>query len=184
MGSTTRDKLLAAAQRCLARHGFVATTEEMIVAESGEDTRAIAESFGSLDGLLLNALSTHFRRWLEPLMHAFTEVGRDPQARLRRGFELFLSELPERNALTAAWLEAVAVSARDDTLRQRIATNQAGFRAALATTLREAGAARPDEVSDSLMIAFDGLLVGYLLHHEVPGFEQLAADLHDAFATP
>lgn len=184
MGRSPRDTLLASAQRCLARHGFLGTTEDVIVADSGVEAKAIAEHFGSLDGLLLNAMSTHFRRWLEPLMHAFTEAGRDPQARLRKGFELFMAELPDRTPLTAAWLEAVALSARDDTLRERIATNQAGFQSALAATLREGGVERADEVAESVLIAFDGLLVGYLLHREVPSFERLAAELPQAVSAP
>jgi AcrR family transcriptional regulator len=184
MGDTGRDALIDAAHRCLARHGFAGTTEQMILESSGVEQKAIAEHFGTLDGLLLTALSTHFRRWLEPLLHAFTDAGSDPRARFDRGFELFFAELPARSPLNAAWLEAVALSQRDDTLRERIATNQLGFRRALATTLTERGAERSDELAQAISTAVDGSMVQYLLHRDVLSFDRLAADLREAFAPP
>src|SRR3712207_5954162 len=113
MRGHARDALLDAAQTCLARHGYAGTTARLVAAESGANLRSITYHYGSLDELLLTALSKNFRSWMEPLIHAFTEVGDDPHARLERGLALFVSELPEQCGLVSAWLEAVGRSQRE-----------------------------------------------------------------------
>jgi AcrR family transcriptional regulator len=175
-----RNELLAAAQRCLSRHGFAGTTARMVAEEAGTSPAAINEHYGALDELLITALSMNFRTWLEPLLHAFTDAGSDPHARLERGLGLFASELPRHTGLVSAWLEAVGRGQRDPDLRERLATNQNGFRGALTQLLVDAGADRPEELARAIMTASDGILVQHVLHGSAPTHQQLGADLHEA----
>ena len=177
MRGHARESLLAAAQRSLERHGFAGTSARVVAAESGANLRSIGYHFGSLDELLLLALSTNFRTWMAPLVRAFAGGDDDPRERLERGLALFASELPQRAGLVAAWLEAVARSRRDDALRSRLAENQAGFRDALAATLADAGAERPEELAAALITACDGLMIRFLLHGDAPAPAELAEQL-------
>jgi AcrR family transcriptional regulator len=176
MRGHAREALLAAAQRALAERGFAGTSARVVAAQSGANLRSIAYHYGSLDDLLLTALSANFRTWMAPLIEALGGDG-DARARVDEGLRLFADELPQRAGLVAAWLEAVARSRRDEPLRRRLAENQATFRDRLAATLEEAGVARPHELAAALIVACDGIMVRFLLHGDAPHPADLAADL-------
>jgi pimeloyl-ACP methyl ester carboxylesterase/AcrR family transcriptional regulator len=166
MRGHAREALLEAAQTCLVDHGYAGTSARRVAAASGANLRSIAYHYGSLDELLLTALSTNFRTWMAPLIASLVPHGdlgdeRDARARLDRGLARFADELPSRSGLVSAWLEAVALSHRDPRLRERLAANQERFTAALAGTLADAGDARPREHAAALVTACDGLMVRY-----------------------
>jgi AcrR family transcriptional regulator len=176
MRGHAREALLDAAQRALAEHGFARTSARVVAAESGANLRSIAYHYGSLDDLLLTALSANFRTWMTPLIAAFGGDG-DARARVDHGLRLFVEELPQRAGLVAAWLEAVARSRGDEPLRRRLAENQATFRDRLAATLEEAGVARPHELAAALIVACDGIMVRFLLHGDAPHPAEVARQL-------
>ena len=177
MRGAAKDALLVGAQDCLAKHGFTGTTARRVTAASGANLRSIAYHYGSLDELLLAAMSANFRTWMAPLIAAVTDAQDDAARRLERGLSLFARELPARGGIVAAWLEAVGRAQRDPALRRRLAANQAGFRSALAATLAEAGAAHPQELAAALITACDGLMIRFVLHGDAVAPAALAGDL-------
>jgi AcrR family transcriptional regulator len=176
---TAKQALLEGAQACLARDGFSGTTARTVAAASGANLRSIAYHYGSLDELLLAAMSANFRTWMSPLIAEVTGEGDDAAARVRRGLSRFVAELPRRAGLVAAWLEAVGRAERDPDLRERLAANQARFRDMLAGTLAEADAARPEALATALISACDGLMIRFVLHGQLTSVEDLARELAD-----
>lgn len=59
----TRDRILAAAERLFAQHGFSGTTMRALTREAGANLAAVNYHFGNKDGLLEEV----FRTYLEPI---------------------------------------------------------------------------------------------------------------------
>jgi AcrR family transcriptional regulator len=161
---SVKDRLLDAAIVCLRRQGYAATTARDVASEAGANLRSIGYHYGSTEGLLLSAISTNWRCWLQPLIVATSSSDQAPQERLRDGMALFVSALSENAPMVNAWLEAVTLASRDTALRTTLAENQKQFRAALARTLTEAGQSDAESRAAAIITVCDGLVVRFLLY--------------------
>jgi len=63
----TRDRLLAAAQRVIDRHGFAGASIDLITAEAGYSKGAVYSNFNSKDAIFLELLRLYMERELEEL---------------------------------------------------------------------------------------------------------------------
>jgi AcrR family transcriptional regulator len=159
-----KERLLEAAIVCLQRRGYAATTARDIAAESGANLRSIGYHYGSTQGLLLTAISTNWRRWLEPLIAATAGDGSTPKERLAEGMALFSAALSKNAPMANAWLEAVTLASRDPELGATLAANQLEFRKALAANLTAASQPDAENRAAAIITVCDGLIVHYLLY--------------------
>jgi AcrR family transcriptional regulator len=161
-----RELLLEGAIACLEAKGFARTTSRDLVAASGTNLASIGYHFGSKEHLLNVAVTEAFQRWLKPLIALAAEPGpATPLERLGMTLNGVMDTLEENRPLVAACLEAWAQLARSEDLRAEMLRGYEDFRAAIATTTREAfaGIGAPDVDADALAVLiialFDGLLV-------------------------
>jgi AcrR family transcriptional regulator len=160
-----RDRLLAGAVLCLREKGYAETTARDIAAASGCNLRSIGYHFGSTRELLLAAISSNFRAWLEPLISATADNdSASAGERLEHGMSRFTEALSENAPVLRAWLEAIVLAGHDRKLRATLASNQSEFRDALAETLAELGSQRAQEQAEAIISVCDGLVVRFLLH--------------------
>ena len=172
--TTAKERLLEAAIVCLQRRGYAATTARDIAAESGANLRSIGYHYGSTQGLLLAAISTNWRRWLEPLIAAATGDGRTPEQRLAEGMAVFSAALSKNAPMANAWLEAVTLAPRDPELKTTLAANQLEFRKALAANLTAARQPDAENRAAAIITVCDGLLIHYLLYGKTPSPGEIA----------
>ena len=93
----TRRRILQAAIRLFARHGFHAVSVDQIVGQARVNKRMVYHYFGSKDALFEAALSEVYKRIEEIEFHA-VERGRSPREKLSRLLESyfeFLDDEPE-----------------------------------------------------------------------------------------
>ena len=93
----TRRRILQAAIRLFAKHGFHAVSVDQIVGQARVNKRMVYHYFGSKDALFEAALSEVYKRIEEIEFHA-VERGRSPREKLSRLLESyfeFLDEEPE-----------------------------------------------------------------------------------------
>jgi TetR/AcrR family transcriptional regulator len=93
----TRRRILQAAIRLFARHGFHAVSVDQIVGQAQVNKRMVYHYFGSKDALFEAALSEVYKRIEEIEFHA-VERGRSPREKLSRLLESyfeFLDDEPE-----------------------------------------------------------------------------------------
>jgi len=93
----TRRRILQAAIRLFAKHGFHAVSVDQIVGQARVNKRMVYHYFGSKDALFEAALSEVYKRIEETEFHA-VERGRSPREKLSRLLESyfeFLDEEPE-----------------------------------------------------------------------------------------
>ena len=180
--TTAKERLLEAAIVCLQRRGYAATTARDIAAESGANLRSIGYHYRSTQGLLLAAISTNWRRWLQPLIAAAAGDGRTPEQRLAEGMTLFSAALSKNAPMANAWLEAVTLASRDPELRATLSANQQEFREALAANLTAAGQPDPESRAAAIVAVCDGLIVHYLLYGKTPAPSEIARQAAAALA--
>lgn len=75
----TRDRILAAAERLFAQHGFGGTTMRALTREAGANLAAVNYHFGSKDGLLEEV----FRTYLEPINRERLQLLREAESASR-----------------------------------------------------------------------------------------------------
>lgn len=160
----TRARLLVAARRTFARHGYHGTSLDRVSENAGCTKGAVYDHFGSKEGLFLALLDEQFSRRIE-------------QAQAR-------SELPPSQAMpfdrefALLFLEFVCAAGRDVRLRRRLAARMAELRSLAAEHLGDAplaaavGAAANGASIEGLIFGeghgaatFDTLITS-LLNHE------------------
>lgn len=167
-----REDLLQGAIRCLETRGYARTTARDLVRESGTNLGAIGYHYGSKEGLLYEALTVCFRRWVDRLAsEAIGLAGTPPAdlgaALLAKTYDAIRSD----RAIVAAFFEALCQAERSEELKERLAGFYRELRAGIADVIAALADVPPDDEAvrslaslASLVLALiDGLSVQYLL---------------------
>ncbi|MDN5861005.1 MAG: TetR/AcrR family transcriptional regulator [Pseudonocardia sp.] len=163
-----REALLEAAIACLRERGYGGTTARDVAGSARVSLGAIRYHFGSMEGLLDQAVVECGKRWINGLQRSLGESGaasanpsNDLLAEMDRLYELFESE----HTLVVGLVEAFAHAQRSESTRQRMATLYDEMRAGVADALATAfGRREAAETAASVLIAIgDGLMVQWLL---------------------
>lgn len=162
-----REALLEAAIVCLRERGYGATTARDVTSAARVSLGAIRYHFGSMQGLLDEAVAECSRRWTCGFQRSMAAHTGDPHTGLLgevdRLYECFESE----RTLMVGFVEAFAHAQRSESTRQRLAALYDEMRAGLATALGALpGGDQPDHDTRAsvLMAIVDGLMVQWLLN--------------------
>jgi AcrR family transcriptional regulator len=182
-----REKLLAAAKRCLYEKGYARTTARDIAAASGVSLAAIGYHFGSKDALLNEARILAIEEWYDELGRALA-ADTDPGARPLERFEAIWNGIIELFAahrpLWAASFELLAQVDQAPEVRQAVADAQQRARPGLAAlfhhldpTLDEQ---RAWQVGSFYLALLPGVMAQWLID---PEHAPSGRDLADALRT-
>lgn len=166
-GSTTRDRILAAAERLVIDHGFSATSVEAVITESRTSKGAFFHHFGSkLDlaeamvGRYVDADLRHLERALDTARTA----GEDPAGRVVAFLRVFEDEADELMNERSSCLYAAVLTERqliDTGASARITTAVERWRDGFVRLIEDAqhGAERvvdPAALADHVFVTFEG----------------------------
>ena len=158
----TRRRILQAAIRLFARHGFHAVSVDQIVGQARVNKRMVYHYFGSKDALFEAALSEVYKRIEEIEFHA-VERGRSPREKLSRLLESYFEFLDDEPEFTRLLQWENLEKGRHLTKENHLLTKNpflARFRAIVQDGVA-AGEFRSDLDVTHLMIHFIGLCFIY-----------------------
>jgi AcrR family transcriptional regulator len=169
-GSTSKDKLLDGALRCIAERGYAATSSRDIARAAGANVASINYHFGSKDALVNEALGQCFGMWNQRVEEAFAAAaGLGPHDQLAAILRAAIGSFAELRSSVHACIESYAPALRSDELRQRMAEGYANVRESavrLATEhMKGIGMAAPDNlgaIASVLMAVCDGLMLQWI----------------------
>ena len=157
-GAETRDRLLQSALGVFARHGYERATVDTIVREAGFSKGAFYVHFESKDDLFWAMLEQRITRQQETFRQVL-----DAGVSVAENLARVLSSVLALNAADPLWsamfMEFTAHAARNERVRERLATMYGSWRSfaiEILTAGREAGLVRNDinaEFTASLIIA-------------------------------
>src|SRR5271167_457488 len=123
----TRARLLDAAARVYARHGFDRATLDEVASEAGLTKGAVYDHFGSKDNLLLALLDEHLSAQISEQIALFDPT-KDPAARLAPGADRWMNELDEDPDAFRLFIEAWVQAQRSEEFRERLAAGMRAWR--------------------------------------------------------
>ncbi|MFN8020384.1 MAG: TetR family transcriptional regulator [Acidimicrobiales bacterium] len=158
-----RERLLAAARRCLVTRGYARTTARDLVAESDTNLASIGYHFGSKDELLTQALVLTQAEYVEKVMAVVAQAAGGPHRREQRrdAWVEMVAKFGDERPLSIAFFEALVEAQRTPELRAALAESYRAMRERIAESLgssfssdeeRDAAAAYVIAVSDGLII--------------------------------
>jgi AcrR family transcriptional regulator len=133
--TATRERLIEAATKVVARRGFHAATVDEIAEEAGFSVGALYSNFEGKDDLFLAVFDGHLR-WYEERLGAAADTP-DPG----RVFSDWMDALTENPEQLLIFIEFWAYAVRKPKLRRTFAARLAEIRAAMATAIEERAAA-------------------------------------------
>jgi AcrR family transcriptional regulator len=164
-GGNTKERLLEGALSVLARRGLAGTTSREIASASGVNLAGITYHFGSKDELIVEAMLTAIRGWVEPALRILRQEA-DPVSRMIAAVQALQASFIEARALLPLYVEALAQAPRNRKLQRAVAKLHAelrGFLAAEIEDLRSTGFLpgwiEPAHMAVLLVAAADGLAV-------------------------
>ncbi len=171
----TRDRILRAAAKVFARHGFDGASLGQVADEAGFTKGAVYSNFESKDDLFASLLEIRCRESLEEI-HRLLEAPGPAEGRVQAiGDRLTQRVLGDRDG-TRLFLEFWSQSLRNPRLRRRFRAIWGETRAGLARLIEDgaslAGVALPlpaDQLVSAAMALYDGLALQMLLD---PGLVQ------------
>lgn len=175
----TRRRILVAAIRLFARHGFHAVSVDQIVGQARVNKRMVYHYFGSKDALFEAALSEVYKR-IEAIEFHAVERGRSPREKLSRLLESYFDFLDAEPEFTRLLQWENLEKGRHLTKENHLLTKNPflnRFRAIVQDGVAS-GEFRPDLDVTHLMIHFIGLC--FIYHSNRFSLSQsLALDLGD-----
>jgi AcrR family transcriptional regulator len=152
----TRSRLLDAAARVYAKHGFGGATLDEVAAEAGFTKGAVYGHFGSKENLLLALLEEHLAEQVADQIALF-DRGRTTWERPLAGSDRWMEDLDRDPDAFRLFVELWVQAQRDERLRERLA---GGFDLLRATFMRfaadgavDAGLEPPPDASERLQFA-------------------------------
>ena len=170
-GQSTREKLIDAAFRAVARDGLADTNVKSIAAEAGVNPGLLHYHFASKDALIETAIESATARYLAEID---TLIETTPRADLFDAYVAFAAATLDANRdLFRVRLALGARAMNDGRLAEWLETGNAAVRGRLATIFAAgAGRSAPDD-SDRLRArmtkaAFEGMMLSWLTQPDFP----------------
>jgi AcrR family transcriptional regulator len=180
----TRELLLEAASRMIAKRGFHATSLDSIAEEAGFSRGAVYYNFADKKELFLELLDRRCAERAQDLRSVFADSPEDDVAATSRQAQLAAQHAldamtgdPEWGAL---YLEFLAHAARDAAFRRRFSRRSTEMRSALEGVVVErtrAVANALDVEPEQLAVVIDALGTGLWAHHMLHGPKAVPPDL-------
>jgi AcrR family transcriptional regulator len=180
----TRELLLEAASRMIAKRGFHATSLDSIAEEAGFSRGAVYYNFADKEELFLELLDRRCAERAQDLRSVFADSPEDDVAATSRQAQLAAQHAldamtgdPEWGAL---YLEFLAHAARDAAFRRRFSRRSTEMRSALEGVVVErtrAVANALDVEPEQLAVVIDALGTGLWAHHMLHGPKAVPPDL-------
>jgi AcrR family transcriptional regulator len=164
-----RERLLAAARRCLVTKGFARTTARDLVAESDTNLGSISYHFGSKEHLLNLALADAWAEYAEKVLAVAGPVSLDPEGlqRIRSSWGEMTAAFAADRPLGIAFFEALVQAERSPDLRASLAASYQSLRETIAGAFVTVESTEQREAMAAFVLALcDGLLVQWLLDPE------------------
>ncbi len=167
--SGTRRRLLDAAARAIASHGWGSVTTRQVAAIAGVNPALVHYHFASMAALRREAALAVLLAQTEPPTAVLLGAD-DPADGVRRCLDALAALDPDADHVVVLY-ETMLAATRDHELRADLDAALAGFRAAIAERLTEAGAADPAGSAATLAAALDGAFLHRLI---TPDFDVTA----------
>ena len=162
--AATHERLVAAATRVVARHGFHAATVDQIADEAGFSVGALYSNFDGKDDLFFAVFDGHLR-WYEERLEAASET--EDTGHVFRDWMDALMQEPEQLLI---FIEFWAYAVRKPKLRRTFAARMAEIREAVAGALAE----RAQKSGNELALPPETLALVLLAIGRGLGLEKLA----------
>ena len=162
----TRNRLLAAARRCIREKGLAATTAREITAAAGANLAAITYHFGSKDRLVSDALLEELRAWLAPALEVLAR-DTEPATRTLTAIETLAATFEQLREEAPVYLEALVQAPRFAALHEGVVALWAELRGSLAEQIAGmlAEGALPSWIEpDAMAGLFVAVANGLVLH--------------------
>lgn len=180
-----RDRLLAAARRCLETRGYARTTARDLVAESDTNLGSIGYHFGSKDELLLLALRQAQADYVEKVLSAVTPVagGAGRREQRRDSWAEMVGAFGGDRPLSVSFLEALVESERTPELKATLAASYRDMRQRVAESLGNSfeSEAQREAAASYVIAVSDGLLIQWLLDPDAVPTGDAAFDAAERF---
>jgi len=138
--TATRERLIDAATKVVARQGFHAATVDQIAEEAGFSVGALYSNFDGKDDLFLSVFDGHLR-WYEERLRAAAAA---PDT--HRAFRDWMDALTEDREQLLIFIEFWAYAVRKPKLRRSFAARLAEIRAAMAAAIEQRAASTGNDV--------------------------------------
>ena len=146
----TRQGILEAALRVVARGGVDAVTHRSVAKEAGLTHGTLTYHFASRDDIVLAAFRQYIATYLEKLEALFEERAEAGWTVVDFSVELQKRQLRERELLAAEY-ELILYASRNDALAREYQRWQRRMESEIAQVLEEQGATRPREAARIIM---------------------------------
>jgi len=156
----TRARLLEAAARVYARHGFAGATLEEVASEAGFTKGAVYAHFGSRENLLLALVEEHFAKEVAEQLELF-DRDRVTWERPLAGSDRWMEDLQENPDRFRLFVELWVHAQREEPLRVRLAQAFTPLRATLARFAAQSAADVDLEVSPHADEQFANVMLGF-----------------------
>jgi AcrR family transcriptional regulator len=186
-GARTRDRILEAARAVLAEHGPEGFTTRRVADGAGISHGMVHYHFTDKRDLLLALLVQARRDWIEPLEELVDGPG-SAESRMRAVIS-WIAE-PATNETMRVHISIFAFALRDETLRERYASEYARWRTPFVTLFRQLGEELriPDMDAKSVGAAFasaaDGLVQQQAIDPSLPTARMLTRLFDRAVGRP
>jgi AcrR family transcriptional regulator len=132
----TRDRLLSAASRVFAQHGYHAATVDAIAAEAGYSTGALYAHFEHKEDLFLELVAEHVDRQVERYKNVVS-AGDTLEERSRAGADAWMAYLHEEPDYFPLFIAFWSYAAANEKLRPELADRFAGLQEAGTALIKE-----------------------------------------------
>jgi AcrR family transcriptional regulator len=165
--AATRARLLDAAARVYARHGFAGATLDEVAAEAGFTKGAVYGHFGSKENLLLALLQEHLAAQIAEQLELFNRVRSEHERptweRPIAGSDSFMRRLSKDPDPFRLFVELWSYAQRDEQLRVRLAAGLDALRMTFVSFGAESAADAGVETSQAAHEQFASALMGLIL---------------------
>ena len=160
MGLPPRERLIEAATRLFAAHGYRAVGVARLIEEAGVSRDAMYGHFRSKDELVLSVLRRCDELTRDEIMRDVERRARDPRGRLMALFD-YLGEWFEGHEFTGCMFlnASVEYHDRDDPIHRAAAEHKRLMLGHVEVLCRETGAADPSALARQVYMLFDGAVV-------------------------
>lgn len=162
----TRDRLVAAARRCVLTRGLAETSSRRIAELADANLASITYYFGSKENLLAIALANELQDWLQPVLDQLRAAS-DPALRLLAAVELLNTTFETKRNRAPALLDLLVHATRHADTRSPLATAWTNVRKELSQVITELRIAEaipdwvePDAMASLIMAVAAGTVLG------------------------